>query len=193
MAITNRTDAPQDGGGIVGRAIEELAIFPPDDPLEGGAVVDLSQPIPVYRLTVDLDVADGDAPIETEQTGWRYLLERGSGDVSYADVFQEGEITRFSSVSRNSTAQTLLEAAHQAEALAAELPEACEFRIIEAPGSRVSAVWLHCEAPRFIPYIDGTVRQEALLQVLDWPAFRSALQQRLQPKPDPAAGPDPLR
>ncbi len=193
MAITKRTDAPTDGGMVVGRAVWDLAIFPPEDPLVGGGAVDLSQPIPVYRLNFGTGSAESDAPNEAEQIGWRYLLERGTEDVSYADVFLEDGVTRFASISRNRNARTLLEAAHQAEAFAAELPGDCEFRIIEAPSARMSAVWLHCDPPHFIPYIDGTPRKQALLQTLSWPEFRSELLRRLQPKAGPVGGPNHMR
>jgi hypothetical protein len=193
MALINRTDGPVDGGMVVGRAVRDLAIFPPVDPLAGGGAVDLSQPIPVYRLHVSTALAESDALAGAEQIGWRYLLERGPEDVSYADVFLEDGVTRFSSISRNRNARTLLDAAHRAAAFAADVPGDCEFRILEAPGSRMSAVWLHCDPPHFIPYIDGTPRKRALLQMLSWPEFRSELLRRLQPKAGPDGGQDHIR
>lgn len=156
MAIVLRGDAPKDGAQAISTALDDLSVFPPSDPLLGGAVLDLSQPIAVYRLGLDAISANKEFLPRAEFMGWRYLMERaGTGDAAYADVRQENETARFVSISRNENAAALIAAAHIAQDVAATLPGDCEFRTIEVPSVKLSAVWLANQIHLFIPYIDG--------------------------------------
>jgi hypothetical protein len=85
--------------------------------------------------------------------GWRYLLEKAGG-IAYADLIEKpGGDPSFASLSRNRNADRLNQAAHLAEALAADLPD-CEARILDVPSPHMSALWLFGSESKFIPYID---------------------------------------
>lgn len=153
MAITTTHQPPVSGPAATMRALGDL-----DSPAErlGGAQVDISAPLGLYRLRLDaLDGADGFG--RAEFVGWRCLLEGDGRGVGAADVVPtEGGEARFASLARNEQAGSLLRAAHPAEKIAEGLPGDCEARVLIAPSLDVSALWLTAEPPVFIPSLDAS-------------------------------------
>jgi hypothetical protein len=146
--------SPDEGRRVVGRALQDL--WPDTDATSslGGARTDMSEPLPLYQLRLDKITGLGSLA-DAEQVGWRYLIEKG-GSAAFADVGQvsEGPV-RFASLSRNSNAPRLMEAAHLAELVANKAGESYDIRILDVPALRTSAVWLAGSHDLFIPYIDS--------------------------------------
>lgn len=161
MAIVLRSDAPKDGATAISSALEDLAAFPPGDPLMGGAILDLSEAIAVYMLGLKDISADPSTIDKAQLTGWRYLMEKAdAADTAYADVRKTDNASRFVSLSKNENATALVAAAHLAQKVAESLEGDVEFRIIEVPAVKLSAVWLAGETNIFIPYIDGMAKSK---------------------------------
>lgn len=152
MAITTTQKAPPSGPAMIMRALGDLN--PPSERL-GGARIDISAPIGLYRLGLD----DIDSEISFDHAvfaGWRYILEGGGHGVGAADVVPiEGGQARFTSLARNEQADFLLQAAHLAEEVAANLSGDCEARILVVPSLYVSTLWLTADPPVFIPFLDA--------------------------------------
>jgi hypothetical protein len=122
----------------------------PHDAL-GGAVT-FSQPLPVYRLSLN-DIGEPNSINKAELTGWRYLLEKGGGS-AYADLVERpNKEQEFASLAENKNAERLNQAAHLAEQVAENLPD-CEARILDVPALSIAALWLFGRQSSFIPYID---------------------------------------
>lgn len=154
MAIVQGRKPPPSGPQAIGRALRDLQGRPEKRELLGGAQIDLSAPLPVYRLGLD-EIDNPDFLQRVKQVGWRYLIESASsGGVAYADVKETADGgSKFTSLSHNRNADRLMEAAHLAQEVAAGLPDDCEARILDVPAIYVSSVWLNCKNPIFIPYI----------------------------------------
>ncbi len=124
--------------------------------MAGGAAINLSQPLPVYRLGLD-DIDDEHCIDKAVEIGWRYLIEPagGVGGAGFADVrpAQGGEF-KFTSLSQNANADRLLEAAHLAQQIGEGSAAEYEARILDVPAVYISAIWLAAPTPVFIPYID---------------------------------------
>jgi hypothetical protein len=154
MAIVQKQQPPSAGPKAIGQALRDLRPSPENRALLGGAQINLSAPLPVYRLGLDqLDKRDFLA--KATQVGWRYLMEEPvAGGVAYADVRETaGGAPRFTGLAQNENAMRLMEAAHLAQKVAADMPGDCEARILDVAAVYVSAVWLSCANPLFIPYI----------------------------------------
>ncbi|HJW79322.1 MAG: hypothetical protein ACJ8DU_20425 [Microvirga sp.] len=152
MAIVRKRTPPGSGPQAIDRALQALA------PAESAAALsdrplNLSQPLPVYRL--GLDQLDGPESLaRATQSGWRYLIEGGEG-TAYADVRETGaDSAKFTSLSRNRNAERLMQAVHLAEEAARAMPDDCEARILEVPALYIAAIWLTGAQPVFIPYLD---------------------------------------
>lgn len=184
MTINTRSDAPKDGAAVIADALQELEYFPPVDPTLGGAAVDLSQPIAVYYLGLSQeDFHTANLIDKAQQQGWRYIVEKGDGEtVSFVDVREEEAVVRFSSISTNSNASALLEAAHLAQEVASPIEGNCEVRALEVPAAKVSALWLVHERNQFIPYVD--VRQSMRGKVYEEGEFLAELQSRFPTSPN---------
>lgn len=146
---------------VIHRALGDLRARPTSELALGGAEINLSQPIPVYRLGLD-DLTGPDSLGKAVQVGWRYLLENvAGGGAGYADVKETPESNaKFSSLSQNRNAERLMEAAHLAQKVADEIPGDCEARILDVPAVYTSAVWLECPTRIFIPYISPKLARE---------------------------------
>jgi hypothetical protein len=154
MAIVQKQQPPSAGPKAIGQALRDLRPLPDHKALLGGAEINLSAPLPVYRLGLD-QLEKPDFLAKATQVGWRYLMEGpGGGGVAYADVREAtGGTARFTGLAQNENATRLMEAAHLAQKVAADVPGDCEARILDVPAVYVSAVWLSCANPLFIPYI----------------------------------------
>ncbi|WP_237479461.1 hypothetical protein [Lichenibacterium dinghuense] len=151
MAITITHNAPASGPLTIMRALGDLN--PSTDRL-GGARIDISAPLGLYRLGLD-DIDSEHSFGHALFVGWRYLLEGGGHGVGAADVVpSEGGQARFTSLARNEQADFLLRAAHVAEEIASGLSGDCEARILIVPSLYVSALWLTADPPVFIPFLD---------------------------------------
>jgi hypothetical protein len=192
MAISLRADAPRDGAKVIGKAVRDLGLFSSDDPLAGGAALDLSKPIPIYRLKLDDLREYGVASLDkAEMVGWRYLLEtEGGGEVSYVDLHERNNDTRFSSIARNPNAAALLEAAGLAERAAKPLEGDCELRAIEVPAAKVAALWIVHATASFVPYIDGAAGAPIRGKQLSPQDFFAELNKRLPEADERAPGRD---
>ncbi len=181
MAIVPRGDAPADGPQEIGRALEDLSIVGRNDPLEGGASIDIASPIAVYRLGMrEIDAGFPRGLTDAAMVGWRYLmLGAGGAGVSFADVSEAQGSPKLTSIARNSNAEALLEATRIAEAAVAELEGECEVRVLEIPVARMSAIWIVLPEAKFVPFIDGAHGEPAKLKIFDGPAFFSELKLRL--------------
>jgi hypothetical protein len=163
MAIVQKRTPPASGPEAVGRALKALG------PSEGAAALadralDLSQPMPVYRLGLD-EVEGRESLARATQVGWRYLLESPEG-IAYADVRETGaDSSKFTSLSRNRNAERLMQAVHLAEAAARTMPDDCEARILEVPALYIAAIWLTGANPLFIPYLDPSRLLDEAAQV----------------------------
>jgi hypothetical protein len=122
MAIVQKRTPPANGSDAIGRALRDLAGPPDPKDTLGGAAIDLSKPLPVYRLGLDaIRQAGPDSLKQATRVGWRYLLERGER-AGYADVKESaGGQARFSSVSRSRNADRLIAAAHVAQRIGEQL------------------------------------------------------------------------
>jgi hypothetical protein len=156
MAIVQTRKPPAAGPLAIGRALNDLRGQPDRAELLGGARINLSQPLPVYRLGLD-ELQGPESLDKAQHVGWRYLVERpGGGSAAYADVKEtSGEEPRFASLSQNRNAARLSQAAHLAERVAKDLRDDCEARILDVPALYISTIWLTCTTPIFIPFIDG--------------------------------------
>ena len=153
---------PERGRNMVGRALHDLRGPPDPNAVLGGAGVDLSEPLPLYRLALD-QITDRDCLARAEHMGWRYLIE-SQGKAAFADV-KEGADTpvRFASLSQNANAHRLIEATHLSEAAATG--EDYEPRILDVPSLRTSALWLMSRDSIFIPFIDVKRLKGAPVQI----------------------------
>jgi hypothetical protein len=152
MAIVQKQNPPTAGRNIIGKALRDLWGRPDRRGALGGAVVSLSEPLPLYSLRLD-DIDKPESISRAKPIGWRYLVENPQG-VAYADLVagpDGGEA--FASLSRNQNAERLSQAAHLAESVAIGLSD-CEARILDIPALNISAVWLAGAQWKFIPYID---------------------------------------
>lgn len=155
MGIVQRRKPPASGPKAIGRALRDLRGQPDDDALLGGAEINLSRPLPVYRLGLD-ELHGADFLKRATPVGWRYLVERPGGDIAYADVKEAaGGESRFASLSPNRNAERLMAAAHLAEQVARSLADDCEARILDVPALYISAIWLTGPSPHFIPFIEA--------------------------------------
>lgn len=156
MPIVQKTPPPAAGPNAIGLALRDLSPPSASAAASGGARINLSKPLPVY--TLHLDQLHGRESLQHAKLAtWRYLIDDGA---AYADVRHAGEDAKFASLSRNPNAKRLAEAAHLAEAIAKDLPDEVEARILEVPALYVSAIWLTGTKPMFIPYIDARARQD---------------------------------
>lgn len=181
MAIVPRGDAPADGPQEIDRALQDLSIIRRDDPFAGGARLDISAPLAVFRLDLPgIDIGFPEALAGATMIGWRYLLlGNGEAGVSYVDVSKTEGRSKLTSIARNENAQALLAAAHIAETVAEPLEGECELRVLEVPAAKMSALWIvHSEA-RFIPFIDGAHGAPAKSKILDGATFFSELKKRV--------------
>ncbi|ACA16253.1 hypothetical protein M446_1763 [Methylobacterium sp. 4-46] len=145
--------APEHGRAIVARAVRDLWSADAGAGAAGGAALNLSEPIPLYRLGLDQVSAEGVSG--AEPVGWRYLLEAGSGSAAVADLGQRaGDEARFASLSRGDSARRLMDAAALAATIADGKPTPYEIRILDVPALHVSAIWLSGKPDIFIPYLD---------------------------------------
>jgi hypothetical protein len=195
MAIVQTRKPPEAGSLAIGRALNDLRGQPERAELLGGAEIDLSQPLPVYRLGLD-EVEGHESLDRAKHVGWRYLVEPpGGGSVAYADVKEtSGGGSRFASLSQNRNAERLMQAAHLAQQVAEDLPDDCEARVLDVPALYLSAIWLTAARPIFIPYIDAQrladpsakieVEPDFLNRLLN--AARTARQQLNNTPPGPA-------
>jgi hypothetical protein len=197
MAITRDRKPPATGPQMIGRALRDLRGRPDPKDLLGGANLNLSQPLPVFRLGLDELVAS-DSLSHAKQVGWRYLIERADNSgTAYADVRDAGggAPPKFTSLSQNRNAVRLVNAAHLAQVIADDLPGDCEARVLDVPALYTSAIWLTCQPPVFIPYIDprrlGAEETEVhaapdfVAELLD--AARIAREHLREQRPDPAS------
>jgi hypothetical protein len=158
MAIVRSRQPPATGPRLVGKALRDLGGHPDRAAalgMAGGAAINLSQPLPVFRLGLD-DIVDEHCLDKAVEVGWRYLIESAAGGgAGYADVrqVQSGDF-KFASLSKNANADRLLEAAHLAQQVGAGSSVEYEARILDVPAVYVSAIWLAAATPVFIPYID---------------------------------------
>lgn len=175
-------NAPHDGAAVVAEALADLNVIAPPDPMAGGAVVDLYEPLGVYGLSRADFRASGFAA--ATRTGWRYIVAHPDGEqTSYVDVSSDDARTRFSKAATNENANALVRAATEAERLAEPLPGDCELRVIEIPELKVAALWIVHQNAIFIPFIDGAVGRSMVGQALDEAAFVEQLQSRIPPAP----------
>jgi len=155
MAIVRQRQPPATGPQLVGRALSDLGGHPDRASLLGGAAINLSQPLPVYRLGLE-DIDDEKCIEKAVEVGWRYLIEpAGGGGAGYADVRKapDGNF-KFTSLSKNANADRLLEAAHLAQQVGEESAVEYDARILDVPALYISAIWLAAPTPVFVPYID---------------------------------------
>lgn len=158
MAVKLTEGAPEAGREAVTRALRDLRAGASTAELAasalGGAELDLSRPLPIYRL--GLDQIEGDDFLDrAEHFGWRYLIEGPHGRMGFADVRDlGGGEPRFASFAENQHADRLSKAAEIAHSLSASLPDEYEARVLDVPALYVSAVWLANENSIFIPYLD---------------------------------------
>jgi hypothetical protein len=158
MAIVRTRQPPATGPGLIGKALRDLGGHPDRAGLAmaGGAAINLSQPLPVYRLGLD-DIDDEHCIDKAVEIGWRYLIEPagGVGGAGFADVRQaQGGEFKFTSLSQNANADRLLEAAHLAQQIGEGPAVEYEARILDVPAVYISAIWLAASTPVFIPYVD---------------------------------------
>jgi hypothetical protein len=181
MAIVQSRKPPHTATKAIGRALLDLRGRPDHADQFGGAELNLSQPLPVYRLGLE-DIEGPESIAKAKHIGWRYLIEPADGGaVAYADVKETGGgDARFTSLSRNRNAERLMEAAQLAEKIAKELPGDCEARILDVPAIYISAIWLTGNKQIFIPYIDGKKLAPAEAPVRVEPHFPEYLVQAAQ-------------
>lgn len=189
MAITVTRQPPPSGPAAIMRALSDLN--PPTGRL-GGAQVDISAPLGLYRLGLD-DIEAENSFDRAELAGWRYLLEGGGQSVGAADVIvAENGQARFASLSRNEQADFLLQAAHIAEHVAEELTDDCEARILVIPSLYISALWLTSSPPVFIPFLDAARPIHHAEEVSVRPNFAADLIMRAEAargrRPSPESG-----
>ena len=160
MAIVRTRQPPQSGPGLIGKALSDLAGHPDraaSMAMAGGAAINLSQPLPVYRLGLE-DIVDEHCLDKAVEIGWRYLIEPavgGAGGAGYADVREvQGGDFKFTSLSKNANADRLLAAAHLAQEVGEGSAVEYEARILDVPAVYIAAIWLAAPTPVFIPYID---------------------------------------
>jgi hypothetical protein len=168
MAIIQNQKPPQAGPRAIGMALRDLRGAKPEIETLGGAEINLSDPLPVYRLGLD-DLQSVDSLNKATRVGWRYLVEGAAdGSVGYADVKEtSGGGSKFTGLAQNRNAARLLEAVHLAQDVAKNLPGEFEARILDVPALYVSSVWLASPKPIFIPYIDPErlAREDGRIQV----------------------------
>jgi hypothetical protein len=178
MAIIQKRAPPAAGENIIGRALQDLWGRPDPRDLMGGATINLSKPLPVYRLQLE-DIGKPDTIGMAKPVAWRYLLEKAGG-VAYADLVEaQGGAQTFASLSRNPNAYRLSQAAHVAEKVAKDLPD-CEARILDVPALHLSAVWLSGPDSKFIPYIDQEKLPKPDSQVKVDPDFMDRVTRRAE-------------
>ncbi|HTV37613.1 MAG TPA: hypothetical protein VMF12_14360 [Xanthobacteraceae bacterium] len=151
MAVVQKQKPPSAGPKAIGQALRDLRASP-ESASVGGAQINLSAPLPVYRLGLN-QLDEGNFLAKAAQVGWRYLMEGVAGGVAYADVRETGGAAKFTGLAQNENAIRLLDAAHLAQKVAVDIDGDCEARILDIPAVYVSAVWLSCANPLFIPYI----------------------------------------
>jgi hypothetical protein len=145
---------PQRGQSAVGKALSDLRGRAGPEALLGGAALNLSEPLPVYRLGLN-QIETPECVTKAEHVGWRYLVEGAGGAAGFADVKDSGgESPTFASFSQNANAARLMEAANLAQQVAQSLPDEYEARILEVPALQTSAIWLAHDRHIFIPYVD---------------------------------------
>lgn len=172
MAITVIQPLPPSGPAAIMRALGDLN---PSTGRLGGAQVDMSAPLGLFRLGLD-DIETESSFGRAEFAGWRYILEGGERGVGAADVvLAEGGQARFASLARNEQAELLLQAAHLAERVAEGLAEDCEARVLVVPSLYVSALWLTSEPPVFIPFLDAARPIQGVDDVAVRPDFAADL------------------
>jgi hypothetical protein len=197
MAIVRTRQPPLTGPQLIGKALRDLGSHPDRAAalaMAGGGI-NLSQPIPVYRLGLD-DIDDEHCIDKAVEVGWRYLLEPAAGGgAGYADVRPEqGGDFKFTSLSRNANADRLLQAAHLAQQVGEGSTVAYEPRILDVPALYIAAVWLAAPAPVFIPYIDPAHLGQPGAEVRAQPDFlgdlvQAAAQAKRHLDNGPASGP----
>jgi len=156
MAIVRNQVPPKSGARAIGMALRDLRLgkAASADHLLGGAQINLSEPLPVYSLAL-YDISSGHSLEKARQVGWRYLIDKdGAGQVGFADVRETADGTRFTGLAQNRNAERLMDAVHLAQAVAENMANDCEARILDVPALNISAVWLSGAKPVFIPYID---------------------------------------
>lgn len=179
MPIVLRGDAPRDGAQAITSALNDLATFPAADSALGGAAIDLSQPIAVYRLGLEDIAPDASTLATATLISWRYLMESGgNGEIAYADVTQQQNVSKLASLSKNENAAALLRAAQVAQDAAAALPHNVEIRTLEVPAVKLAAVWLSNSTHLFVPYIDGETAANIKQSVMDLNQFLAEINRR---------------
>lgn len=151
MAIKAFRQPPPSGRMTVVRALGDLV---PRNVALGGGAVDISRPLPVFRLGLD-DLTEPDALDRAEFVAWRYLIEGAGLGAGMADVGEApGGDTVFGSLARNEQADFLLEATHLAQSVADGTSQDCDVRLLQVPSLYATALWLTTEPPVFIPILD---------------------------------------
>lgn len=126
----------------------------------GGAKLDVeySQPVPVYRLTLDKALEDNPVQQAT-RVGWRCLIEADSGGIkAYADIIDDNAEPQFAAWVDNVYSRNLHESVHLADQVLADAGD-YEIRVLEIPAIYTSTLWLSSEDNDvFIPFNDENIR-----------------------------------
>lgn len=168
MAIKAFRQPPPSGLMTVVRALGDLA---PRGRALGGSAIDISRPLPVFRLGID-DLTEPDALDRAEFVAWRYLIEGGGGGAGMADVGEApGGDAVFGSLARNEQADFLLQATHLAQSVADRTSQDCDVRLLQVPSLYATALWLTTDPPVFIPILDVEHPVRSVAQVRVEPEF----------------------
>jgi len=145
--------APAGGHGVVADALADIGAHPAMRSTFAAGAPEASDPIRVYVIEL-ADIVSGKLTRAAKPAGWYYLV--GFGDqVSIAELGadQPGGLA-FRSLTRGHVPPRLAQALRVAERIAGGEKSESEIRLIDIPPLYVSAVWLHGENDRFIPFLD---------------------------------------
>ena len=186
MAIKAFRQPPPSGRMTVVQALGDLA---PRGGALGGGAIDISRPLPVFRLGLD-DLTEPDALDRAEFVAWRYLIEGGGLGAGMADVGEApGGDAVFGSLARNEQADFLLEATHLAQAVADRSAQDCDVRLLQVPSLYATALWLTTDPPVFIPILDVDHPIRSAAQVKVEPHFLPRLVARAHDRRGPRQSP----
>jgi hypothetical protein len=148
-------DAPSNGHRVIAEALADIGAHPILANLGAKPEAQASKAIRVFTVALE-DCSRAGLFDAARPTGWRYIVTVG-GEVFIADL---GEVTangpEFQGLTRGGLARRLAVALAAAETAAGTETAVSELRLLEIPAVYISAIWLHGDRDRFIPFVDAS-------------------------------------
>lgn len=128
------------------------------EPIGASDKLTMHGPFPSY-VADPKDYARGATQRSTRQTGWRALVSSGDRVVASVSLPHSDSENASIHVRGREPAKALHRALETGLEWLEESNASAELRFISFPSLFITAVWLHCHTPRFIPTRISTQRQ----------------------------------